>query len=108
MFVAGLRILFRFEAMLTKRIQPGVLINGDKLDALLVGISDDEFPGANVMAFAEPESCSVLVVALFVQACPYDLLLGTRKLVLAGAQRVISHQITYLLSNDFHVNFVAL
>ena len=80
-----MRILFRFEAMLTKRIKPVVLIYGDELDVLLVGLGDDELPGANILALAEPESCSIFVITLLVQARPYDLLFGTTKLILAGA-----------------------
>ena len=66
MFVASMRILFRFETMLTKRIQPGVLINGDELDAFIVSLGDDELPGAKILAFTEPESCFILVAALIV------------------------------------------
>ena len=54
MFVASMRIPFRFEAMLTKRIKPGILINGDKFDVLLVGLCDDELPGTNIVALTEP------------------------------------------------------
>ena len=50
---AFMRIPFRFETMFTKWIKPVVLIDGNKLDALIIGISDDELPGASILTFTE-------------------------------------------------------
>ena len=53
MFGAFMRIPFRFETMFTKRIKPVVLINGNKLDTFIIGISDDELPNTNILTLTE-------------------------------------------------------